>query len=77
LLSIVECLKSSLEQLLSNENRVSSNLLSDNEIEKRRKINKFKKILNVKKLREYKRLLTLILRESLNQLYNTKLRSRQ
>jgi len=64
--NIVKYLKSSLEQLLSNKNRVSSNLSNDNEIEKREKINKFKKISNIKKLREYKRLLILILKENLD-----------
>jgi len=36
---------------------------------KRKKVNKFKKILNIKKLRKYKKLLTLILREK-SRLYN-------
>jgi len=40
--------------------------LSDNKIEREKNINKFKKISNVKKLREYKRLLILILREEID-----------
>jgi len=50
-----------------------NDLSSDNEIKKKEKRNKFKKILNIEKLRRYKRLLTLILKKK-SRLYNTKSR---
>jgi len=59
--------------LLNNKNRVSNSLLGNNKIEKKkRKKLIFKKISNIKKLRKYKRLLTLTLKEEFK-LYNAKI----
>jgi len=66
--------------LSNNRNKISNNCRAicraTTRSKKEKEINKFKKISNIKKLKEYKRLLILILKKE-SKLRNFKLRNRQ